>query len=363
MERSALTLLPLTHSPTGAPVAAPTTSLPEHIGGVRNWDYRYTWLRYAALGLTALQRLGSHDEAMVFWEWLAARANGAAPGGCASRTASTGEATSTSVSWATSPVIAVPDRYGWATPLPCNARTTWPARCSTPPGSAGATCPVAHPFAALAQLADRTSATWREPDRGVWEVRSEPRHFLHSKLMLWVALDRAVRLAEAGAGDAARWRSERDAIAAAILAHGVDPISGAFTRAFDSREVDAAALAVPIASFLPASDARVKATIRAVREGLESNGLLYRYLGDDGLPGRGGAFLPCTFWLAESLALAGDHDEAHAVFERAARCANDVGLLAEEADPVTGELLGNHPQAFSHLALIAAALALRGKLA
>lgn len=213
----------------------------------------------------------------------------------------------------------------------------------------------------LVDLADTAAARWREKDQGIWEVRGEPRHFLYSKLMCWVALDRAISLAH-GLGAGARvegWRRAREEIAQAILTEGWSDAAGAFTQSFGSTDLDASNLMMAIVGFIPADDPRMPATIEATAERLtDDRGLVYRYLAHDGLEGEEGTFLLCTFWLAEAQALAGQVDRARATFERAIAFANDVGLLSEEVDPTTGELLGNFPQAFSHIGLVNAAWAI-----
>jgi GH15 family glucan-1,4-alpha-glucosidase len=230
-----------------------------------------------------------------------------------------------------------------------------PGRWTAPPQLA----PSTRHF--LATLADTAAARWQQKDRGIWEVRSEPRHFLYSKLMCWVALDRATRLApELDASDrVADWRRTRDRIREAILREGWNDRVGAFTQSFGSDELDASNLMLPIVGFLPADDPRVLATIDATEERLtDGRGLVFRYRATDGLEGDEGAFLLCTFWLAQALALAGRAERARAVFERATAFVNDVDLLAEEVDSAGGELLGNFPQAFSHIGLINAAWAI-----
>ena len=212
----------------------------------------------------------------------------------------------------------------------------------------------------LRVLADHAAARWREPDWGIWEVRGGPRHFLYSKLLCWVALDRALRLAERDRlpADLGLWRRERDAIRRAILDDGYDARLGAFTQALGEEvpALDASVLAIPLVGFLPATDPRMRSTVERVRRDLTSDGLVYRYLAEDGLPGGEATFALCSFWMVDNLALAGRVDDARALFERLCGYGNDVGLLAEEIDPVSGELVGNFPQGFTHLALIRSAL-------
>ncbi len=214
----------------------------------------------------------------------------------------------------------------------------------------------------LANVADRAVRRWQDVDEGIWEVRGGAGHFLYSKLMNWVALDRAVRLATPFGADATRaskWATERDRIRDAILTQGWSDEVGAFTQAFGRDELDASVLVMPIVGFLPADDPRMRATIEAIATHLtDDHGFVYRYLNEDGLPGGEGTFGICTFWLAECLALAGETDRAAELFDLMAGCANDVGLLAEEVDPATRQLLGNFPQAFTHIGLIHAALAI-----
>ena len=213
----------------------------------------------------------------------------------------------------------------------------------------------------LADLADTAAARWNDTDQGIWEIRGEPRHFLYSKLMCWVALDRAITLADRldAADRVDRWRRARDQIADVILANGWSETAGAFTQSFGSDDLDASNLMMAIVGFLPANDPRMRATIDATAERLtDERGLVYRYRAHDGLEGREGTFLLCTFWLAEAQALAGELDEAKETFRRAVSFVNDVGLLSEEVDPETGELLGNFPQAFSHIGLVNAAWAI-----
>ena len=366
LRRSAVVLRALNFAPTGAIVAAPTTSLPEEIGGVRNWDYRYTWVRDASFTIGALAASGCGFEAARFFDFFANATAGSLASGQGLQimygvrgerfipehelTMMTGHRDSRPVrigngAWDQTQL----DVYGEL--LDAALRIS------------ELEIDIDADYAKfLADVADRAALRWKDVDEGIWEVRGGAGHFLYSKLMNWVALDRATRLAsQLGADDArvAHWAEERDAIRAAILTEGWSDEAGTFTQAFGRDELDASTLMMPIVGFLPADDPRMLATIDAIAERLtDARGFVYRYLNEDGLPGGEGTFGICTFWLAECLALAGEVDRASALFELMAGCANDVGLLSEEVDPETGELLGNFPQAFTHIGLIHAALAI-----
>ena len=365
VHHSGRVLQALTFAPTGAMVAAATTSLPETVGGERNWDYRYTWVRDACLTMEALWVAACPDEANKFFGFLADAAATQLQRGVDLQImfGIGGERDLTERE--------LPHLAGWRDSRPVRVGNgAWTQRQLDVYGELlgaarrlveqlGELDPVTQRF--LTAAADTAARRWREKDQGIWEIRGEPRDFLYSKLMCWVALDRAIALApQLGATDrVGRWAAARDEIRAAILAHGWNEKAGAFTQAFGSEDLDASNLMLAITGFLPGDDPRMKATIDATAARLtDKRGLVYRYLAHDGLAGEEGTFLLCTFWLAHAQALAGELDEAAATFERAVAELNDVGLLAEEVDPASSEMIGNFPQAFSHIGLINAAWAI-----
>jgi alpha,alpha-trehalase len=355
----------MTFAPTGAIVAAPTTSLPETVGGERNWDYRYTWVRDASLTMQALWVAACPDEANKFFAFLAnAAAAGMRPDADLQIMFGIGGERDLSER-------ELPHLAGWRGSRPVRVgNAAWLQRQLDVYGELlvaaqrlvdqlGELDPVTREF--LAAAADTAASRWREKDQGIWEIRGEPQDFLYSKLMCWVAVDRAIALAShLGAEDrVADWETARAEIRAAILARGWDERAAAFTQAFGSQDLDASSLMLAITGFLAADEPRMKATIDAIAQRLtDERGLVYRYLARDGLAGQEGTFLLCTFWLAQAQALAGDVEAAIATFDRAVAAINDVGLLAEEVDPSNSEMIGNYPQAFSHIGLINAAWAI-----
>ena len=355
----------LSYYPSGAIVAAPTTSLPEVAGGTRNWDYRYSWIRDASMTLQALWVAACPDEAGKFFQFLATAAASQLAGG-----------EELQIMFGIGGERELPERElahlpGWRASAPVRVGNgAWNQRqldvygelldaAATLPEYLAELAPETRKF--LADAADTAAARWRSADHGIWEVRGEPRHYLHSKLMCWVAVDRAISLAGIlqSTERVPRWTEARDAIAASIRTEGWSAAANAYTQAYGSEDLDASALMLSIVGFLPADDPGMIATIDAIEERLtDSRGLVYRYLADDGMAGEEGTFLLCTFWLAHALALAGRTQRARAVFERAAAFATDLGLMAEEVAPDSGELLGNFPQAFSHIGLVNAAWAI-----
>ncbi|HWC72823.1 MAG TPA: glycoside hydrolase family 15 protein [Gemmatimonadales bacterium] len=353
--RSGLALKLLTHAHTGALAAAATTSLPEAIGGVRNWDYRYTWIRDAAFTVQALFSLGHHAEGRGFLKWVG------------------------SVS---EPLQVMYGLHG-ETDLPEIELTHFEGYRGSRPvriGNAAAQqmqLDIYGEFIAaayellrrgaridaavwrlLSEIVDLAIAQWKEPDFGIWEVRGGPKQFVYSKVMVWVALDRAIQLAKRFRfkGPVAKWQQIRDEVRDAVLTRGYDAQLGAFVQSFGSKALDAANLLIPIMGFLPFDDPRVRGTIDRTLERLTENGLVYRYLTDDGLPGAEGAFGLATFWLVDVLALSGRMDEAQEFMEGMAQRANHLGLFSEEFDPKTREFLGNFPQAFTHTGFVNAAV-------
>jgi alpha,alpha-trehalase len=358
----------LTFRPSGAVIAAPTTSLPESVGGERNWDYRYAWVRDASFTMQALWVAACPDEAEDFFAFMTtAAAATVGPGSALQIMFGVGGAHDLSER-------VLPHLRGWRDSRPVRVGNgAWTQQQIDVYGELlDAALRLADRITGidddtrrfLVALADSAAERWRDPDRGIWEIRGEPRHFVYSKVMCWAALDRAITLA--GQLDALDrvdgWKRTRDEIHETVLAEGWNPAVGAFTQSFGSTELDAANLIIAVVGFLPPDDPRVLATVDAVAERLvDERGLVYRYdarSGVDGLAGEEGTFLMCTFWLAQALATTGRVDRAREVFERGIGYVNDVGLLAEEVDPGTGELLGNFPQAFSHIGLVNAAWAI-----
>ena len=356
--RSLITLKALTYLPTGGIVAAPTTSLPEQLGGMRNWDYRYCWLRDATLTLLALMNAGYYDEAKAWRDWLL-RAVAGNPQKMQIMYGLAGERrlVEWEAPWLSGYEGSRPVRIGNAAAGQLQLDVFGELMDALHQARVGGLDHSAAGWnlqkAALSQL----ETIWQLPDEGIWEVRGEPRHFTYSKVMAWVAFDRAIKSAETFglAGPVERWRALRAAIHAEVCEKGFNRRIGAFARAYGSDELDASALLIPTVGFLPPSDERLHSTVDAIARNLMRDGFVLRYdtaTAADGLPPREGAFLACSFWLVDALVLLGRDDEARALFDRLLALRNDVGLLSEEYDPAVKRLVGNMPQAFSHIALV-----------
>ncbi len=358
--RSLVTLKALSYQPTGGIVVAATTSLPEYLGGERNWDYRYCWLRDAAFTMDAMVRAGYRGEARAWRDWLL-RVVAGDPAQLQIMYGPAGERrlTELELGWLPGYEGSRPVRIGNAAFTQVQLDVYGEVMNALHHACVADMAPDMTVWALRQALAEYVERHWTEPDEGIWEVRSGRRDFTYSKVMAWVAIDRAVQAVERFGldGPAGRWRALRSQIHQEICERAVDPRRGCFVRAYDSPELDASLLLLPLVGFLPPGDQRVVRTLEAVQDELCEDGFVHRYHTDDGeaadgVPGGEGAFLACSFWLVDNLALAGRREEAHRLFERLVDLRNDVGLLAEQYDPSRRRLVGNFPQAFSHVGLV-----------
>jgi len=362
VERSLIVLKALTYAPTGGIVAAPTTSLPEEIGGERNWDYRFCWLRDATFTLLAFMNAGFHSEAVAWRDWLLRAVAGKASqdqimyGIAGERRLPEWE-----VSWLSGYEGSTPVRVGNAAATQLQLDVYGEVADALHQARKGGLSTPEQSVALERGWIEHLERIWREPDEGIWEVRSGRQQFTHSKLMAWVAVDRAIKDFERFKldGPIDRWRALREEIHADICEHGFNPAVGTFVQSYGSTVLDASLLLIPLVGFLPAQDPRVVATVEAIERRLVIEGFVLRYdlqKVDDGLAGHEGTFLLCSFWLVDCLIALGRRTDAQRLFERLVNVSNDLGLLAEQFDPTAGRLLGNFPQAFSHVGLVNSAV-------
>jgi GH15 family glucan-1,4-alpha-glucosidase len=358
VKRSLITLKALTYAPTGGLVAAATTSLPEQLGGPRNWDYRYCWLRDATLTLLAFMNTGFYDEARAWRDWLL-RAVAGSPNQMQIMYGLAGERrlVELELPWLPGYEQSLPVRIGNDAHRQLQLDVYGELLDALHQGRKGALAPDASGWELQLAILGHLEQRWREPDHGIWEVRSEPEHFTYSKIMVWVAFDRAIKSAESFAlsGPVQHWRELRQGIHDEICSRGFDTELGSFVRSYGSKNLDASLLLLTAVGFLPADDARVHGTVAMIERTLVRDGLVRRYdsaRSADGLPAGEGMFLACSFWLVDAYVMIGRQEDATKLFNRLLALRNDLGLLSEEYDTERGRLIGNFPQAFSHLALV-----------